>query len=89
MLQDNRDPFLNTGITCADFHKLGNISFSKELLMIAERGIEISFLIFCKIDVGRLLGPVLLFELRVCIKLSISSGVAGVRKSDSAIGFLR
>ena len=57
--------------------------------MIVERGIEISFLIFCKIDVGMLLGPVLLFELRVCIKLGISSGVAGVRKNDSAIGFLR
>ena len=89
MLQDNRDPFLNTGITCADFHKLGNIPFSNELLMIAEKGIEISFLIFCKIDVGMLLGPVLLFELKVCIKLGISSRVAGVRKNDSAIGFLR
>ena len=57
--------------------------------MIVERGIEISCLIFCKIDVGMLLGPVLLFELRVCIKLGISSGVADVRKNDSAIGFLR
>ena len=39
--------------------------------MIALRGIEISFLIFLRIDVGMLLGPVLLLELRVCIKLYI------------------
>ena len=37
MFQDNLDPFLNTGITSADFSKLGKIMFSKELLMIAER----------------------------------------------------
>ena len=89
MLWDNLDPFLNTGITCAVFNKLGKIPFSKELLMIAEREIEISFLIFFRIDVGMLLGPVVLFELRVCIKSDISSGVVGVRKNDSAIGFLR
>ena len=88
MLQDNLDPFLNTGITCADFNKLGNIPFSKELLMIAERGIEISFLIFFRTEVGMLLGPVLLFKLRVCIKSNLSSGVFGVRKNDFAIGFL-
>ena len=41
--RDNLDPFLNTGITCADFNKLEKIPFSKELLMIAERGIEILF----------------------------------------------
>ena len=57
--------------------------------MIAERGIEISFLIFFRIDVGMLLGPVLLLGMRVCIKSYISSGVVGVKKSDSAIGFLR
>ena len=90
MLRNNLDPFLNTGITCADFNKLGKIPFSKELLMTAERGIEISFLIFLIfLYVGMLLGPVLLFELRVCIKSDISSGVVGVRKNDSAIGFLR
>ena len=89
MLQDNLDPFLNTGITCADFNKLGKIPFSEELLMIAERGIEILFIIFFRIDVGMPLGPVLLFELRVYIKSDISSRVVGVRKKDSAIGFLR
>ena len=57
--------------------------------MIAEREIEISFLIFFRIDVGMLLGPVVLFELRVCIKSDISSGVVGVRKNDSPTGFLR
>ena len=57
--------------------------------MIAERGIGISFLIFFRIDVGMLLGPVHLFEVRVCINSDISSGVVGVRKNDSAIGFLR
>ena len=57
--------------------------------MIAERGIEISFLIFFKIDVGMLLGPVLLLELRVCIKSDISSGVVGVMKNDSSFGLLR
>ena len=36
-----------------------------------------------------LLGPVLLFELRVYIKSDISSGVVGVMKNDSAFGFLR
>ena len=82
MLWDNLDPFLNTGITCAVFNKLGKIPFSKELLMIAERGIEISFLTLFRIDVGMLLGPVLLFELRVCIKSDISSGVNGVRKNE-------
>ena len=41
--RDNLDPFLNTGITCADFNKLEKIPFLKELLMIAERGIEMSF----------------------------------------------
>ena len=87
LLPDNLDPFLNTGITCADFNKLGKIPFSKELLMIAERGIETSFLIFFRIDVSMLLGPVLLFELRVCIKSDISSGVVGVMKNDSAFEF--
>ena len=57
--------------------------------MIAERGIEISFLIFFRTDVSMLLGPVLLFELRVCIKSDISSRVVGVMKNDSAFGFLR
>ena len=55
-MQDNLDPFLNTGITCAYFNKLGKIPFSKELLLIAERGIDISFLIFFMIDVDMLLG---------------------------------
>ena len=89
LLQDNLDPFLNTRITYADLGKLGKILFSKELLMIDERGIEISFLIFSRIDVVMLLGPVLLFELRVFIKSVISSGVVGVRMNNSAIGFLR
>ena len=89
MLQDNLDPFLNTRINCTDFNKLGKIPFLKELLMIAERGIEISLLIFFRIDVGMLLDPVFLFKLRVCIKLDISSGVVGVIKNDSAFGFLR
>ena len=89
MLQDNLDPFLNTGITCADFKKLGKIPFLKELLMIAERGIEISFLIFFRTEVGMLLGPVLLFKLRVCIKSNLSSGFVGVRKNDFTNGFLR
>ena len=87
MLQDNLDPFLNTGITCADFNKLGNIPFSKELLMIAERGIEISFLIFFSIDVGMLLGPGLLFELRVCIKSDISSEVVGSGRTILPLAF--
>ena len=65
MLQDNLDLFLNAGITCADFSKLGKIPFSKELLTIAERGIEISSLIFFRTNVGMLLGPVLIFKLRV------------------------
>ena len=89
MLQDNLDPFLNSGITGAVFNKLGKISLSKELLMIGKRGMEISFLIFFRIDVGMLLGPLHLFEMKVCIKSDISSGVVGVRKNDSAIGFLR
>ena len=88
MLQDNLDPFLNTGITCADFSKLGKIPRSKELLTIAERGIEISFLSFFRTDVGMLLGPVLLFELRLFIKSDISLGDVGVTKNDSAFGFL-
>ena len=88
-MQDNLDPFLNTGITCEVFNKLAKIPFSKELLMIAKRGIEISFLIFFRIDVGMLLGPVLLFALRVCIKSDVSSGVVSVKKNDSVIGFLR
>ena len=50
-------------MTCADFSKLGKIPFSKELLSIAETGIEISFLSFFRTDVGMLLGRVLLFEL--------------------------
>ena len=37
LLQDNLDPFVNTGITCADFNKSGKIPFSKELLVIAKR----------------------------------------------------
>ena len=57
--------------------------------MIAERGTEISFLIFFRIDMGMLLGPVLLLELRVCIKSYLSLGVAGVMKNNSALGFLR
>ena len=65
---DNLDPFLNTGITFADFHKLGKIPFSKGLLIIAMRGIEVSFLIFFKIDVGMLLRfRAFITELRVCI----------------------
>ena len=89
MLQDNLDPLLNKGITCADFNKLGKIPFPKELLMIAEREIEISFLIFFRIDVGLLLGPVLLFKLRVCLKSDISSGVFSAMKNDSAFGIFR
>ena len=57
--------------------------------MIAERGIEISSLILFKIDLGMLLGPVLLLEQRVCIKSGISSGVVGIMKNDSAFGVLR
>ena len=87
LLQDNLDPFLNTGITFADFNKLRKILFSKELLMIAKRGIEISFLIFFKIDELTVL--VLLLELRVCIKSDISSGVVGVMKNNCVFGFLR
>ena len=66
---DNLDPFLNTGITFAYFLKLGKIPFSKELLMIAMRGIEVSFLIFFKIDVSMLLrSSAFIIELmRVCI----------------------
>ena len=56
--------------------------------MIAERVIENSFLIFFKIDVGMLLGLMLLLELRACIKSDISSGVVGVMNS-SAFGFLK
>ena len=89
MLQDNLDPFLNNGIIFADYNKLEKIPFLKELVMIAERGIEISFLSFFKIDVGTFLGSVLLLELRACIKSDISSGVVGVMKNDSAFGFLR
>ena len=89
LLPHNLVPFLNTGITCADFNKLRKISFLKELLMIAERGIEISFLIFFRIDVSMLLLPVLLFEMRVFIKSDISSGVVGVMKNDSAFRFLK
>ena len=36
-----------------------------------------------------LLGPVLLFQLRVCTKSDISSGVVDVMKNASAFGFLR
>ena len=57
--------------------------------MIAERGIEISFLSFFRIDMSMLLDPVLLLELMICIKSDISSGVVGVMKNDSAFGFLR
>ena len=57
--------------------------------MNAERGIEISFLIFFKIDMSMLLDPVLLLELRVCIKSDVSSAVVGVMKNDTAFGFLR
>ena len=57
--------------------------------MIPDRGIKISFLIFFKVDMGILLGPVLLLELRVYFKSGISSGVAGVMKNDSAFEFLR
>ena len=58
--------------------------------MIAEReGIEISFLIFFRIDMGMLLGPVNLFGLSVCMKSDISSGVVGVMKNRSGIGCLR
>ena len=58
--------------------------------MIAEReGIEISFLIFFRIDMGMLLGPVILFGLSVCMKSDISSGVVGVMKNRSGIGCLR
>ena len=63
--------------------------FSKELLMIAERRIKISFLISFRIDVGMLLGSVLLFELRVCIKSDISSGVIGVMKNGFAFAFFK
>ena len=38
---------------------------------------------------GMLLGPVLLLELRVCIKSHLSLGVVGVMKNNSALGFLR
>ena len=55
--------------------------------MIAERGIEISFLSFFRIDMSMLLGPVLLLELRISIKSDISSGVVGVMKNDSALSF--
>ena len=57
--------------------------------MITEREIEISFLIFFRIDMGMLLGPALLLELRVSIKSDISSGIVGVIKNDFAFGFLR
>ena len=57
--------------------------------MIAERGIETSFLISFRIDVGMLLGPVLLFKLTVCIKSDISSGVVGVMKNNWGFGILR
>ena len=85
MLQDNLDPFLNNGIIFADFNQLRKIPFSKELLMIAKRGIEIWFLIFLKIDVGMLLGAVLLLEIKVYIMSDISSGVVGIMKNDSAL----
>ena len=53
--------------------------------MIAKGGIEIWFLIFLKIDVGMLLGAVLLLEIKVCIMSDISSGVVGIMKNDSAL----
>ena len=49
LLQDNVEPFLNTGITLADFNKLGKILFSRKLQMIVERRIKISFIIFFRI----------------------------------------
>lgn len=58
MLQDNLDPFLSNEITSADFNKFGKIQFSNELLMITEKGIQMSFLVFFKTDVGVMLGPV-------------------------------
>ena len=64
-LQDNLDPFLNIKITFADFHKMRKIPFSKEFLVIPEKGLEISFLIFFRIDMGMILGPVLLLKLKV------------------------
>ena len=57
--------------------------------MITETRIEISSLVFFKIDVGMLLGPVPVLHLRVWIKSNIFYGVVGVMKKNSASIYLR
>ena len=56
--------------------------------MITGKGVEISFLIFLRIDVGMQLAPVCLLDLRDCIKSDVSSGVVGVMKKVPAFVFL-
>lgn len=57
--------------------------------MITETRIEISFLVFFNIDLGMLLGPVPVLQLRVCIKSNIFYGVVRVMKKNSASVYLR
>ena len=56
--------------------------------MITGKGVEISFLIFLKIDKGMQLGPVCLLDLRNCIKSDIFSGIVGVMNKVPAFVFL-
>ena len=56
--------------------------------MITGKGVEISFLIFLKIDKGMQLGPVCLLDLRNCIKSDIFSGVVGIMNKVPAFVFL-
>ena len=89
LLQSNLDSFLKTGTTFAILHTFGKVLFAKELLISADRGVEIDFLIILRIFVGMLLGPVLLLFFIVLIISHISSSLIGLIEKLLLVGVFR
>ena len=93
-MQNSLDLLLNTGTTCAVLNILGNITFWKDLLMKADKGWDIIYLLFFfRKKVGKLLGPVIFSLLIVLMTSRTSSDFVGVLKMyctaflDSFLGF--
>ena len=76
-MQSNLESFFKIGMTCASLQIFGNDPLEMESLISWERGKDIISLDVFMILVGKLQGPTLLLDLRLCIKSLILSEVVG------------
>ena len=72
----------------ANFKQFGKSPVSNDRSIREDNGSDISFIIYLRIVTGMLLGPIVLFKLKVFIASSISSAVVGDKKNVFVFFFL-